>query len=93
MEKIKKGRNKFLPSKYRVACGLFFLSATRSFFGSLERVDLKIFGLDLNLDVGSKVADAVQPFFLRSRICTAYLADGAVNNSLTTLAIFNNNLT
>lgn len=63
------------------------------FLGSLERVDLEVFSLDLDLDVGGKIADTVQPFLLRGRISAADLSYGTFNYALTTLAIIYYHLT
>jgi hypothetical protein len=63
------------------------------FLGSLERVDLEIFRLDFNLHVSSEVAYAVTPLFLRCGIGAANPADCSFDDTLTTLAIINYNLT
>ena len=66
---------------------LFLLAAAGCFFGGLERVHLGIIDLDLNLDVGGKVADTILPFFCWSWICIAYLADGSGDNTFATLTV------
>jgi hypothetical protein len=77
-----------------VACmgaGLFLFSSR--FLGSFERVDLEVFSLDFDLDVGGKITDTVQPFLLRCRISAADLSYGTFNYALTTLTVIDYNLT
>jgi hypothetical protein len=72
-------------------CLLFFLASC--LFGSFEGIDLEVFGLDLDFYMAGKIADAVEPFLFRCRVCTADLADGAHNNPFTALTIINYHLT
>ena len=72
---------------------LLLFATAGSLFGSLEGVDLEVFNLDLNLDVGSEVADAVGPFFGRCRIGAADLTDGAGDDPFTPFTVFYDGLT
>ena len=74
-------------------CWLFLLLGACCFLGSLERVDLEVFCLDLNLDVSCKITDTVQPFLLRGRIRATYFSDSPFNYALTPFTIICNNLT
>ena len=67
-----------------------FAAAAGSLLGGLERVDLEVFCLDLDLDMGGKVADAIDPFFGRCRVCAAYLTNCSAYDSVAALAVFNN---
>ena len=71
---------------------LLFLCAG-CLLGSFEGVDLKVFSLDLNFDVGCKVADTVGPLFSRCGVGAAYLTDGAADDPITAVTVFYDNLT
>jgi hypothetical protein len=71
--------------------GLLLLAG--SLLGSLEGVDLEIFRLDLDLDMGGEIADPIAPFLYRCGIGAADSADGPLDDTLTTLTIINYNLT
>jgi hypothetical protein len=63
------------------------------FLGSLERVDLEVFGLDLDLDMGCKITYTVKPFLTRRRISAADLSDSPFNYALAPFTIIDYNLT
>jgi hypothetical protein len=89
--RIKKGRKN--PPFSGVAGGLLLLFLRPcSLLGCLQRVNLGVVRLELNLDVGSKVAKAGGPFLLGSRVGAADLADGAGYNPFTTFAILHDDL-
>jgi hypothetical protein len=75
-----------------VACRFLLLLLRDCLLGSLERVDFEVFGLDLDFYVGSKVADTVEPFFVRSGICTADSADAACYYPITPFTIIDYHL-
>jgi len=88
---IKKGGIEIPPLTACMGAGLFLFSSC--FLGSLERVDLEVFSLDLDLDVGCVITDTVQPFLLRSRISATDLSYGTFNYTLTTFTIIDYHLT
>jgi len=71
---------------------LLLLSACR-FLGSFERVDLEVFGLDFDLDMGCKITDPVKPLLTRRRISAADLSYSPFDYALTPFTIIDYNLT
>ena len=82
----------FVVLQWKAANLLFLATATRCLLGRLERVDLGVLGLDLDLYMGCEVAYPVEPFFRRRRISGADLSNGPVSNTLTSFAVFYNHL-
>ncbi len=72
---------------------LFLLFGTGSFFGSFERVDLGVINLDIDFDVGGKVADSADPFLGRRWISAANLTDRAGHYALAPFTVFGYSLT
>jgi hypothetical protein len=74
------------------AVGLLLLATARCLLGCFEGVDLDVFGFDLDLDMGGKVAETTHPLHFGSGVGAADTADGAVDNPIAAFTVFDDGL-